>query len=149
MEYFYATILCLQVLAFVFLTPALYLVRWRWPRRMPLWLIMAIVLVGGWVLVNASIQTYGSYLDVLVRRMPDPDPSDPVVQKFVADGARMLFGLIFGWLYSLIMFALWQPILIPVVLFVRSRDESRSIRQDHNDAGPSHAQPPPNRVNSP
>lgn len=106
-------------------------VRWRLPRVIPIWLVVGGLVLGGWVLANVAVHTYAAYLHEIVMRMPDPDPSDPIVRRWQSDGARNLFAFFFGWTYGPVLWVLWSPVFatVWVVRKIRSRVRAASVAE--------------------
>jgi hypothetical protein len=102
------------------LPPLLMVMRSMSPRLMPLWAMMAATTLGGWFLAVVGVMLYDAYLDLVVGAMSNPDIDDPVVRRWMADGARNVFAVLFGWLYGPVLWLLWSPLLVLVHL-VRAR----------------------------
>jgi hypothetical protein len=66
---------------------------------MPWWLILIVIAGVGWVLVNVTTYFYGQY--VCETFHPSGAPENEL-HPCVADGARNVFALFFGWLYALL-----------------------------------------------
>lgn len=103
------------------LPAALMFLRWFRPKAMPTWAIIAILMGGGWIIANITVHVHQAYLTRIVMSMPDLDPDDPVARRWAADGARMLFALLFGWLYGPVLWVLWSPLFGIVWLSRRIR----------------------------
>ena len=68
----------------------------------PRWLIFAICVLSGWLLINLALNSYQAELDQLIASQPSP--SDELVKEWEHDGAARVFALIFGWAYAAIYF---------------------------------------------
>ena len=63
----------------------------------------AVALVG-WILVNLAIQLYFADLGEQMRAYGDNPPRE-LAEEWANDGAKQVFGVLFGWLYALIYYA--------------------------------------------
>lgn len=106
-------IACLTI--FLALPPLLFLCRYF--RRKPAWwLIYTIVVLVGWVAVLGAVIFYYQYLGDCIASYQTP-PQE-LVERWANDGAKKVFALFFGWLYSLLYSAPWL-ILYILAHFVR------------------------------
>lgn len=88
------------VIGFLLLPPVLLLARLRRPERAPWGLLAVLLLAGGWALVNGSVYFHYEALgDSLARQA---SPSQELLDRWAADGAKRVFALFFGWLYALV-----------------------------------------------
>ena len=92
--------------AFFALPPAVLSIRVLWPKRMSWWLAAVLVAVVGWLLVNATVCFYYAYFDELLKPYGNHVP-DELLRERCADGAKMIFALLFGWAYGLVCSVPW------------------------------------------
>ena len=89
--------------SFLLLTPALLVSRFLY-RKPGWWLILTLILIIGWLLLLGSLMFYQhSIADLLSRGQEPPEGWD-------SDGAKMVFGLYFGWAISFIYSLPWLVI---------------------------------------
>jgi hypothetical protein len=82
--------------------PAILLgIRFFRPRLMPWWALPLIVSLLGWGLVNATVFFYYEHLGEVIRDYGDNAPQE-LTDALVADGAKRVFALLFGWMYGLV-----------------------------------------------
>ena len=91
---------------FFALPPVALCIRALWPRRMPWWLAAVLVAVGSWLLVNATVHFYYAHLDELLKPYGNHVP-DALLRERCADGAKLIFALLFGWAYGLVYSVPW------------------------------------------
>lgn len=100
----------LYVLSFLaFLTLPIPLLAFRQLRHIPWWVVFLSMAVLGWLFVNAGVRFYYDYLGDLVAAYGDKPPLD-LLDRWSADGAKLVFALFFGWLYALIYLLPWLVI---------------------------------------
>jgi hypothetical protein len=94
-------------LLFFVAAPILLSTRARFPRQLPWWLVLLGVAVIGWMLLVAA-QHFATLADM---ECPPAsiDPNAPVCVGVLVDYAES-HNSRFGWLKSLVYFALWLPI---------------------------------------
>ena len=92
--------------AFFALPPVVLCIRALWPKRMPWWLAAGLVSVLGWLLVNTTVHFYYAYFDDLLKPYGNHVPAD-LLHERCADGAKMIFALLFGWAYGLVCSVPW------------------------------------------
>jgi len=91
--------------AFFLLPPVLVFLSLA-TRRKRLWPGLAVFCLAGWILVVFGIEWH---FDALKKEIDShPDPPGALLDTWANDGAKKVFGLFFGWLYSLIYFAPWM-----------------------------------------
>ena len=98
-------------LLLLFLPGLLFGIKLLRPRWLPLWVVFTIIILGGWILANLAVHLRLAHLDHLVKAMDEIDENDPIVQAWVADGASMVFALVFGWAYGLVVTVAWLPVI--------------------------------------
>lgn len=113
-----------SVVAFLAWPATLLAIRYVRPRWMPWFAILIGVGLIGWVLWGLQISARNEYLDRVVRSLANPDPNDPLVDEWQADGARNVFALYFGWAISTIYFLPWLGIYL-LACFRRIMSEVR------------------------
>jgi hypothetical protein len=91
----------------------------RFVRRssMPWWLFLLIVAGFGWLLVNFTVHAYYGYMGDLVKSYSDPPQK--LLDELNADGAKLVFALLFGWLYGLFYSVPWL-LVYSLIVGVRS-----------------------------
>ncbi|MCX6967114.1 MAG: hypothetical protein NTZ46_04930 [Verrucomicrobia bacterium] len=94
--------------AFFALPPIVLCIRAFRPKLMPWWFAAVLVAVLGWFLVNAAVHFYYAHLDDLLRPYAECNhaPADLLALR-CADGAKMIFALLFGWAYGLVYSVPW------------------------------------------
>jgi hypothetical protein len=100
------TIYLICLWGFLVLPAVLLCLRAARPAFMRWWLLLVLVSIGGWILVNGAIHFYYAHLDDLLLPYGDHPPKD-LMERRSADGAKLVFGLFFGWLYGLIYLTPW------------------------------------------
>jgi hypothetical protein len=74
-----------------------------------MWFLFVGYILVGYILINLGIHVAYDILSWLLET--HPNPPDEWSDALMADGAKLVFGLMFGWLYAIIYFSIW---LIPV-----------------------------------
>jgi hypothetical protein len=74
-----------------------------------MWLLFVGYIFVGYILINIGIHVVYNILSWLIESQPNPPEEWSGI--LVEDGAKRTFGLMFGWLYAIVYFAIW---LIPV-----------------------------------
>lgn len=90
--------------AFALLPVAMLLWRAFGPRWFTGILAVGIVAFVGWFLVNLSIQLYFADLGEQLRAYGDNPPRE-LAEAWADDGAKQVFGVLFGGFYALIYYA--------------------------------------------
>ena len=98
------SITCLVL--FLATAPALLIVRFARPARMPWWLIGILAALLGWVLSNLAVYFYYEHLHALSDQAGGGAPQE-LIDEWQNDGAKRVFAFMFGWLYGLICLAPW------------------------------------------
>jgi hypothetical protein len=114
-----------QCSLWLFLALPVILLGFRFFRRrfMPWWLLLLIVLLLGYGLVNARVYFYYHHLAEVIRAYGD-DPPQALEDAWIADGAKRVFALFFGWMYGLV-YSIPYLILYGVCSFFRSLLQNR------------------------
>ncbi len=86
--------------------------------KVSLWVVFAVWIGIGWLLVNLALWRHYELLDELMRNTPNP--SEELIERWQADGAPQVFALYFGWAYAAIYFLLCLA-LVHIVRFIKQR----------------------------
>ena len=98
---------------------------------MPWWLLIFLVLIFSWVLINSTVYFYYGYLYDLIESTSDP--SQELLDEFGADGAKLVFALFFGWLYSCVYLLPWLLVYQALKLLRRKQSVlTRLITKKNN-----------------
>lgn len=89
-----------------FALPPLLVIASLGTRRGRLWPALAVFCLVGWALVVLGIEWHCDALKVEIDA--HPDPPEALIENWANDGAKRVFGLFFGWLYSLVYFTPWM-----------------------------------------
>lgn len=112
-------------LVFWALPPVLIYLGFKRGKRIPLWASFLAYILVGWLCVNAGIWLYYKSLGWLIHATDNP-PQE-WTDAWVADGAKRVFGLLFGWIYAILYFILWFTpawLIKSVLHIVRNRRPS-------------------------
>ncbi len=90
--------------AFALLPILVLLLRAFGPRWFTGPVAVCIVALVGWILVNASIQLYFDNLGEQMNAYGDNPPQE-LAEEWANDGAKQVFGVLFGGFYALIYYA--------------------------------------------
>lgn len=96
--------LAASLTAFAFLPVAMLLLRAFGPRWFTGILAFGIVAFLGWFLVNLSVQLYFADLGEQMNAYGDNSPQASA-EAWANDGAKQVFGVLFGGFYALIYYA--------------------------------------------
>ena len=95
------------------------------PEKVPWWLVLVVVALGGWLLVNATVYFYYEHLGVLVHSRENP--LQELVDRWATDGAKRVFALFFGWLYGFIYSVPYFLVYTLASFIRRKRQRATSI----------------------
>lgn len=76
---------------------------------MPWWLLMLILMVIGWLLINAAFRGYDLYGEMILEALPESVAVE-ATRKTMSYGAEAVMALYFGWLYLPILALLLLPV---------------------------------------
>ena len=96
----YEALYILTLSGFFVLPPLVLSARFAKPGKLPWWLVLLIIPIGSWLLANATVYFYYDHLGDLIQSQEYP--SEELVDRWAADGAKRVFALFFGWLYGII-----------------------------------------------
>lgn len=96
--------LAASLTAFALLPVAMLILRAFGPRWFTGILSIGIVAFLGWILVNLNIQLYFADLGEQMSAYGDNPPRE-LAEEWANDGAKQVFGVLFGGLYALIYYA--------------------------------------------
>lgn len=96
--------LAASLTALAFLPVTMLLLRAFGPRWFTGILAIGIVALVGWILVNLSIQLYFADLGEQMNAYGDNPPRE-LAEEWANDGAKQIFGALFGGFYALIYYA--------------------------------------------
>ena len=94
---------------------------------MPVWALLILAALGGWVFLNLYLHFYYKHLDYLLNAAGGVQqaPQD-LVNAWQNDGGPLSFTFLFGWLYGLLYLGGWS-LIYAVLAFMRgSRQRGRS-----------------------
>jgi hypothetical protein len=112
---------------FVTGVPALLTLRFFRPQRMPMWLLLILAALLGWVFLNLYLHFYYEHLDDLLNAAGGVEraPRD-LVDEWQNDGGPLSFTFLFGWLYGLLYLGAWSLVYAVLASVRSSRHKRRS-----------------------
>jgi len=117
----YNALYIVTLAGFFVLPPLVLAMRFAKPKTIPWWLVLLAIPIGSWLLVNATVFFYYEHLGVLMHSQENP-PQE-LVDRWVADGAKRVFALFFGWLYGL-LYSVPYLLMYLAAYFVRRKKQS-------------------------
>jgi len=116
MDFFLAAFLVLPILALT--------AKEFGKLKLNLWVIFALYVVVGWLLIHLSVERYFDLLDEAVRSTPNP--SSELLNKWQSDGAARVFASYLGWAQAAIYFLFWLWMIKIASFYIRKLRSSRT-----------------------
>jgi len=91
-----AYIFCMA--SFLFLPVICYSIRFLDRKYMPWWLFALIMVIAGWLLINAAFRGYELYGEMILDALPENAAVDST-RKTMSYGTEEILALYLGWLY--------------------------------------------------
>jgi hypothetical protein len=92
-------------LVFWLLPPTVLGLKYAGRIRVPVWALFIGYVAVGYFCVNLGIWFFYKSLGWLIHATVNPP--EHWVEELAADGAKRVFGLLFGWLYAIVYFVVW------------------------------------------
>jgi hypothetical protein len=94
---------------------------------MPMWLLLILAALLGWVFLNLYLHFYYEHLDDLLNAAGGVEraPRD-LVDEWQNDGGPLSFTFLFGWLYGLLYLGAWSLVYAVLASVRSSRHKRRS-----------------------
>ena len=109
------------IMVFLLIPPIMIIGNTCREKRFSYWSLLLVFMIIGWPCVLFGIDWYYDGLAQIIDKTPTPP--EEWLEILTADGAKRVFALFFGWLYSAIYFLVWLAATLVVPKMIKSIKE--------------------------